>query len=149
MSADDFKLERYKYIVGQQAALNENVHKYLLFYQTLVSAILGGVVAFIVKAIEHKISRDIVAYVINGAGLLLGITSAFTFLLVFSGLASWIDYRKEECELLDEVVRPGFRDKPRLHNFWRWPEVYVLAFMVLASGAVWCALRNILTAMPQ
>jgi hypothetical protein len=31
MSGDDFKIERYKYVLAQLSALNDNVHKYLLF----------------------------------------------------------------------------------------------------------------------
>ncbi len=39
---DDFKLERYKYILQQLQILNENAHKYLTLFQTLATLIVGG-----------------------------------------------------------------------------------------------------------
>jgi len=149
MTATDFKLERYKYILLQLSTLNENVHKYLLFYQTLVSAIIGGTAAFLVQAIEHNIPRKIVFGVLHSAALLLALIGAFTFLLVFSGIASWIDYRKEETELLSEVVNAGFRSTPRLRNFWRWPETYVLLFVTLGSIALCSLIRTLAVAITQ
>jgi hypothetical protein len=104
-------------------------------------------VAFVVYAIEHKVSRSIVIGVLDAASLLLLLGSALAFLLVFSGIASWIDYRREECDLLDEAVREGFRQRPSLRNAWRWPEIYVLIFVTIASGAIWWALQKIAAAI--
>ena len=36
---DEFKLERYKYILQQLQILNENAHRYLTLFQTLATAI--------------------------------------------------------------------------------------------------------------
>ena len=38
----EFKLERYKYVLQQLNSLNENHHKYLTLYQTLMTAVIGG-----------------------------------------------------------------------------------------------------------
>ena len=46
--AINFKLERYKYILGQINFLNENLHKYLTLFQTLATAIVSAAVAVFV-----------------------------------------------------------------------------------------------------
>jgi hypothetical protein len=147
MPADDFKLERYKYINGQLAALNESVHKYLLFYQTLAAAIVGGVAAFIISAPEHDVAPAISNSIIRAAGWLLFMGGLFTSFLVGSSILSWFDYRKEECELLDQCVAAGWREKPKALNFWRWPETWILLLVLLATLFLWCILRNIAEAV--
>lgn len=46
--AAGFKLERYKYILGQIQFLNDSLHKYLTLFQTLATAILSAGVAVFV-----------------------------------------------------------------------------------------------------
>jgi hypothetical protein len=53
------------------------------------------------------------------------------------GVLSWIDYRQEECELTNEVVRPGFRQPPRPRNFYRWYETYIIFFIVCSIIFMW------------
>jgi hypothetical protein len=50
---------------------------------------------------------------------------------VLAGVYSWFDYRREEVNLLNEVVRPGFRMPPKARNFWRWYETYVVVLMLI------------------
>jgi len=49
---------------------------------------------------------------------------------IIGGVFSWLDYRKEEVELLNDIVKPGFRKMPTLRNFWRWYETYVILFII-------------------
>ncbi len=44
----DFVLERYKYILQQINAVNENVHRFLAIYQTLAVALVSGGLALFV-----------------------------------------------------------------------------------------------------
>jgi hypothetical protein len=143
MPAEDFKIERYRHINGQLAALNDGVHKYLLFYQTLAAAIIAGVATFIVSAPEHGVAPVISNKIIRAAGWLLLLGGLFTAVLVASSILSWFDYRKEECELLDQCVATGWRSKPKARNFWRWPEIWILLLMVLATLFLWCMVQNI------
>jgi hypothetical protein len=41
-----------------------------------------------------------------GVMSLVSVIGAFTILLVTVGVLGWLDYRREECELTDETVRP-------------------------------------------
>lgn len=141
-TARDFELERYKFILQQINALNDNLHKYLSLFQTLAAAIVGAGVSLFVGYPTLKISPDVARAGIYGLLWLLTILGAFAALSVVAGLVSWFDYRKEECALLDELVRKGFRQPPRLGNFWRWYETYVLLFIVGAVAFVWIYTAN-------
>ena len=54
--------------------------------------------------------------------------AAFAVLLIIVGVLNWLDYRREECELTDAAVRPGFRKPPQPRNFFRWYETYIVLF---------------------
>jgi hypothetical protein len=80
--------------------------------------------------------------------LLITTIAAFVVLLIVSGVSSWLDYRREECELTEEFVRPGFRRPPAKKNFWRWYETWIVLF--IAASVVflwWYTARYILPAM--
>ncbi|MFL6214850.1 MAG: hypothetical protein ACJ74J_13280 [Blastocatellia bacterium] len=128
----DYKLERYKYILQQLNALNENAHKYLALYQTLATAIIGGGVLVFVSWKQLKIDAEVARVGIRGLLGLLIILTAFVALSIISGLFSWFDYRREEVELLKKEIGSGFRQPPRLKNLWRWSETYLLLFLVAA-----------------
>jgi hypothetical protein len=128
---DDYKLERYKYILQQLNVLNENVHKYLSLYQTLVTAIGGGCIAIFVSWKNLQIDAATAKVGIRG---LLGMFMLLTIYILFSiiaGIVSWIDYRREEVELLDQEVEKGYRKPPKEANFWRWSETYLLLFLLI------------------
>ena len=61
-----------------------------------------------------------------GLLILITIIAAFTVLLLVVGILSWVDYRHEECEVTEKYVAAGFRTKPRLRNFYRWYETYMI-----------------------
>ena len=132
----EFKLERYKFILQQINTLNENVHKYLTLYQTLATAIVGGVVLIVVSWKQLKIEAHIARAGVEGLLCLYVVLTLFIVVAIGAGIASWFDYRKEENEVLDEVVREGYRKPPQLGNLWRWNETYVLLFIVLMALVV-------------
>jgi hypothetical protein len=65
------------------------------------------------------------------------VVAAFTVTLIVVGALAWLDYRNEECDLTDEVIRPGFRTRPRTGNVFRWYEAYVLFFVLLSVITMW------------
>lgn len=132
----DFKLERYKYILNQINALNENLHKYLTLFQTLATAILSAVVAVVVGWPKLGISADVARLGIRSLLGILIILALFVIFSVLSGVFSWMDYRREEVALLDQVVGKGFRDSPKAGNLWRWYETQVVGFILLFVIAV-------------
>jgi hypothetical protein len=131
ISGNSFQLERYKYILQQMNSLNESVHKYLALFQTLGTAVVGsGAVLFLAgknRSVDIDTARLLILFVFS----LFLTLAAFVVLSVLAGILSWLDYRREEVALLDEMVRPGFRSPSRVTNLLRWYETYVLLFVLI------------------
>ncbi len=68
---------------------------------------------------------------------LVTVVAAFTCLLILAGVLNWLDYRREECELTDAAVRPGFRRPAQPRNFLRWYETYVMLFVAASVAFLW------------
>ena len=147
-SEEKFALERYKYILQQIHTSNENVYRFLSLYQTLAVAIVGGGVTLFVGYRKWSIAPSVAKTGIVGLMWLVTIVGAFAVLLIIMGVFNWWDYRKEECELTDAIVRPGFRKPPRTHNLFRWYETYIVLFIAGSIGFLWAyTLTFILPAM--
>ncbi|MGS2646697.1 hypothetical protein [Streptosporangium sp. LJ11] len=134
---DQFVLERYKYILQQIHAINENAHRYLALYQTLVTAVATAGIALFVGYKNFGIAANVARSGLIGLMLLESLIAGFTVLLVVAGMLSWFDYRKEECALTDVYISPGFRNEPRWRNFFRWHETYIALFMIGSTIFMW------------
>jgi hypothetical protein len=126
----DFKLKRYEFILQEIRALNENIHKYLTLFQTLITAIVGGGVALFVSWKELKINVEIARVGIQGLLGLMVILTQFVIILIIIGMISWFDYRKDEVKLLNEVIGPKYRQPPKIGNLWRWHETWLIIFLM-------------------
>lgn len=133
----EFALERYKYILQQIHTINENVYRFLALYQTLAVAIVGGGLALFVGYRKWGVAAPVARTGIVGLTWLMTLVGAFAILLIVMGALNWWDYRKEECELTDVTVRPGFRKPPRLRNLFRWYETYIVLFIAGSVAFVW------------
>ena len=133
----DFSLERYKYILGQIHAVNENVYKFLAIYQALATTTVGGALTVFVGYKHWGISSAVARTGVLGLIWLETIVACFTDLLIFIGVLTWLDYRREECELTDKAVHPGFRERPKIGNFFRWYETYIMLFIAASTVFVW------------
>jgi hypothetical protein len=134
---EEFLLERYKYILQQIHTVNENLYRFLAIYQTLAVALVGGGLALFVGYRKWGIPASTARAGIIGVMWLVTVVATFAVLLVVIGIFSWLDYRREECELTDAAVRPGFRQPPQLRNFLRWYETYVIIFIVGSIAFLW------------
>lgn len=144
----DFGLERYKFILQQIQALNENVYRFLAIYQTLTSTLVGGGLALFVGYRKWGIKTDTARSGIIGMMWLITIIAAFTILLIIAGILNWLDYRREECELTDTLVGMGFRKAPQPRNFMRWHETHIILFIIGSVVFLWVfILAYILPAM--
>lgn len=132
----EFYLERYKYILQEIRALNENIHKYLSLFQTLATAISTAGVALFVGRQQLNLTADITRTALQGLLGLLVILAAFVIFSIIAGIFSWLDYRADEVELLNKVVGVGFRKLPKKTNFWRWQETYVILFILIVVVAI-------------
>jgi hypothetical protein len=126
----DFKLKRYEFILQEIRALNENIHKYLTLFQTLITAIVGGGVALFVSWKELKINVEIARVGIQGLLGLMIILTLFVVILIVIGMISWFDYRQDEMKLINEVIGSKYRQPPRLGNLWRWHETWLVLFLI-------------------
>ncbi|GAA3672224.1 hypothetical protein GCM10022224_040540 [Nonomuraea antimicrobica] len=133
----DFALERYKYILQQIHASNENVYKFLAIYQAMASTLATAGIALFIGYKGWGITPVVTRAGLLGLLSLITVIGVFTMLLVFVGVLTWLDYRNEECELTDEVVHPGFRKKPRVRNLFRWYETYIIAFIATSIAFMW------------
>jgi hypothetical protein len=145
---DDFLLERYRYLLQQINNVNENVYKFLAIYQALATAVVGGALALFVGYRKWSIHASVARSGIVGLMWLTTVIAIFAAMLIVIGVISWLDYRREECELTDVAIRPGFRKPPRLRNFYRWYETYIIIFIAASIIFLWsCTLNLILPAM--
>ncbi|MGI5213186.1 hypothetical protein [Plantactinospora sp. CA-290183] len=133
----DFHLERYKYILQQLHATNENAYRFLAIYQTLATTLAGAALALFVGYRKWEIEPGTAQAGVLGILCLITLVALFTTLFIVVGIFSWLDYRREECELTDEAVRPGFRKPPRHMNFLRWYETYIIAFILISMALLW------------
>ncbi len=133
----DFALERYKYILQEIHTLNENVYRFLAIYQTLAVTLVGGALALFVGYRKWGIQASVARSGVIGLMWLTTMIAAFAVLLIIAGIRNWLDYRREECELTDVAVRPGFRNPPQSHNFFRWYETYIVLFIAGSIVFLW------------
>jgi hypothetical protein len=133
----EFQIERYKYILQEIHALNQNFHNYLTLFQTLASAIIGIGVSLFVSRTSLNIQPDVAKVGIESLLGLLILLTVFVIASITAGIYSWFDYRKEEVELLNQVVGVGFRANPNVRNIWRWRETYLILFILLFTAAVY------------
>lgn len=143
-TTDQFVLERYKYILQQINAVNESAHRYLAVYQSLTTAVATAGVALFVGYGNLGITVKAAKSGLVALMLLESLIAGFSVLLILSGVLSWYDYRKEECALTDRYIHPGFRDKPRWANFFRWHETYIVLFMITSTASMWILVLDIL-----
>ncbi|MGW6721667.1 hypothetical protein [Streptomyces sp. NPDC054995] len=133
----EFALERYRYILQQIQAINENAHRFLAIYQTLATALVGAALALFVGYQKWDLSPATARGGVIGLLTLTTVVAAFTSTLIIVGAIAWLDYRNEECDITEEVVGPNFRKRPRPGNLLRWYETYVLLFILVSVITMW------------
>ena len=139
---EEFKLERYKYILQEQHELSAGVHKYLNLFQVLATSIIGAGVLVFVEWQSSNLSAAAARVTIEGLLGLLVILATFLIVSIVAGAISWFDYRTEEVALLDKAVKPGFRNPPKWRNLWRWNETYVVLFVIICVFIIYRFVQN-------
>jgi hypothetical protein len=134
---DQFALERYRYILQQIQAVNENAHRFLAIYQTLATALVGAALALFVGYRKWEVAPDAARSGVIGLLVLTTMVAAFTATLITVGAIAWLDYRNEECDITDEMVGLDFRKRPRPGNLLRWYETYVILFIIFSVILMW------------
>lgn len=133
----EFALERYRYVLQQIHAVNENAYRFLAIYQTLATALVGAALALFVGHRKWGVDPATARGGVIGLLTLTTVVAAFTCTLIVVGAIAWLDYRNEECDITDERVGLGFRKRPRPGNLTRWYETYVLLFIIISMITMW------------
>ncbi|MEU0603347.1 hypothetical protein ABZ484_34740 [Streptomyces sp. NPDC006393] len=134
---EEFALERYRYILQQIHAVNENAYRFLAIYQTLATALVSAALVLFVGYHKWHLEAATARAGVIGLLALTTVVAAFTGGLIVVGSFAWLDYRNEECDITDEVVAPGFRSRPRPGHLWRWYETYMVLFILVSVAAMW------------
>lgn len=137
-------VERYKYILQQINSLNENVYRFLGMFQTVATALVTAALAVFIGYRKWGISVDTATVGVRALLVLLTVVAAFGIVLIVIGTFSWVDYRREECELTSKYFATDFRRPPRLANFWRWYETYMVLLIVSVTVALWFLVETLL-----
>lgn len=134
---NEIALERYRYILQQIHAINENVYRFLALYQAIATALVGAALALFVGYRKWGIGASAAQGGVIGLLSLTSVVAAFTVLLIVVGAFSWLDYRNEECDIAEQFVGADFRERPRPGNLLRWYETYVVLFIVVSMVTMW------------
>jgi hypothetical protein len=129
--------ERYRFILQQINATNENVYRFLGIYQTLMTALVGGEVALFLGYRQWGLPASLARQGILALLTIETVIACFAILMIVVGILAWFDYRNEECDLADRLVGPGFRSRPIKGNFFRWYETYIVMFVFVSAVVVW------------
>lgn len=139
-----FQVERYKFILQEIHTLNENFHKYLILFQTLLTGILSGGVVIFTSWQNLAIPPEVVKLSIQSLLGVMIVLTLFVVTTIIVGVISWFDYRNEEVDLLDAMVGKGFRKKPSVSNIWRWHETYLIIFILVIVVSIYFYVRLIM-----
>lgn len=128
--------ERYRYILNELARLNGNTHRNLNIFRTLVAIMLTPAfyVAFFLRGNGVVLSAS--EKLLTGIFVIICLVGVFLSISIFADLMSWMDYRKEEQELL-AAGNVNFRRAPYWGNLWRWHETYAIAVILILIAASW------------
>lgn len=133
ISKIEFKLERYKHINSEISRMNANIHTYLNQFQTIATAVIVGAVLIFINWKPLSVEPTIAILSIKALYLFLFMLSGFIVIRILAGVFSWVDYRKEETKLLNEIMDEDFRKEPSFNSFWRWDEFYSILMIILVS----------------
>ena len=136
-TAQAFALERYRYVLQQINAINENVFRFLALYQALATGLVSAALALFVGYRSWGVSRSVARDGVVGILLIDTLAAFFTVVFLIIGAFAWLDYRNEECDLTDAAVYPGFRSRPRVANVPRWYELYIILFILISTAVLW------------
>ncbi|WP_230885523.1 DUF2157 domain-containing protein [Streptomyces spinoverrucosus] len=115
---NEFALERYRYILQQIHAVNENAHRFLAVYQTLATTLVGAALALFVGYRKWDVASDTARSGVIGLLVLTTVVAAFTITLIVVGaLASLFPLQHRACS-----VRSMSRHGPHSGQKSSWPQ---------------------------
>ncbi|MFG1866749.1 hypothetical protein [Micromonospora arborensis] len=144
---DSLRLERYRYILRQIEDANQNTYRFLALYQAIVTSLATACVALFLGYRSWGIQPGFARAGLLALMFLLSLVAAFAVVLIVTGMFTWVDYRREECELVNLVAGEGFRAPPRWRNFLRWYETWIIGFVIVSLMGMWLVVLHLLLPM--
>ena len=139
---DNFLLERYKYVLSQKQSLNGATLQIITIYQAGLALVVSGQFAISAAVAAAKLDNEVAR---AGTFALLGlmsVLSTFALLLLVSGVAAWLGYRREEAQIENDVLGTS-RPAPNLTSVVTWYETYfgivIIAVFVSYVVVLFCA----------
>lgn len=132
---DLIAVERYKFIQDKIKFLDNQQQSNFTTLLKVIIALSTFIIASLIAGSECKISNETVSFAISSAGVALTITCVYLLGLSFAILFSWIDYRKEEVELLNKVNCDLNRSEPNIEirKLVRWNEFHFMILLILLT----------------
>lgn len=134
---EQIRLERYRYILDRKKSLNENTFKIVSFYQAVALIIGTAQFAICDRISTTELDLDLAKAGSYGLLFLMLLSSLVSVIAVAGGIASWIDYRREEMTIETDSGLLA-REGPSLRNALRWYETYI-AFGVVSYAGLYTA----------
>nr|PMJ91943.1 hypothetical protein BCU13_22875 [Vibrio lentus] len=133
--SDLIAVERYKFIQEKIKFLDNQQQANFTTLLKVIIALSTFVIASLIAGTECKISNETVSFAISSAGVALIITCIYLLGLSVAILFSWIDYRKEEVDLLNKVNCDLNRSDPsiKFRKLVRWNEFHFMVLLVILT----------------
>ncbi|MFG1914578.1 hypothetical protein [Micromonospora sp. NPDC048898] len=144
---DSVRLERYRYILRQIEGANQNTYRFLALYQAIATSLATACVALFLGYGSWGIRPEFARAGLIALMFLLSLVAAFSVVLIVAGIFTWVDYRREECQLVNLVAGDGFRSPPQWRGFLRWYETWIIAFIFASLAAMWLVVVHLLLPM--
>lgn len=148
-SKNEFKIERLKFVLQQIDRLNERFHKYVTLFQSLTTAIIVAGAAIFALWSKEGVSDEAARAIIHGLLGLFTLFACFVVVFIGTGIFSWVDYRKEEVQILDDGIEKGYRQPPKLANVFRWHEFYLLLMIVISVISIFWFTKAVIIPLIQ
>ncbi len=127
---ENFKLEKYKYILARKQSLNEATFKITAIYQVAIAAL--GLAQYNVMAMlkVSSITLDVASLSSLCLIVMLAILTVLIVALLIGGILAWLKYRYDESEIEREVFGVS-RPSVKLASILTWYETYIILTVVL------------------
>ena len=112
---------RYKHILDQQTHLNQRWKPYMAIYQA-VSVIIFAAIAAVLTTDE--VAGSTVRLAVQALSWTHVGLGTFIIISMVSIMFAWMDYRKGEVMILDQIYKDHGRQNPCWSRAWLWQEAW-------------------------
>jgi hypothetical protein len=127
---ENFKLEKYKYILARKQSLNEATFKITAIYQVAIAALGIAQYNIIVMLKANSITLEVASLSSFCLIVMLAILTTLIMALLIGGILAWLKYRYDESDIERDVFGKS-RTPVKLASSFTWYETYILLTVLL------------------